>query len=74
MAFDAEAGALHGGPSAHPGLVCLFSSRSRPSMSRSARIKRQHGDRDRDRQGQQAARVPSNTRVDPKDDNVRECD
>lgn len=29
------------GPSAHSGLVCLFSSRSRPPMSRSVRIKRQ---------------------------------
>lgn len=48
MAFAAEARALHGGALPHPGLVCLFSSRSRASMSRSVPIKCQHGDRDRD--------------------------
>lgn len=48
MAFAAEARALHWGALPHPGLVCLFSSRSRASMSRSVPIKCQHGDRDRD--------------------------
>lgn len=58
MAFAAEARALHGGALPHPGLVCLFSSRSRASMSRSVRIKCQHGDRDGDRDRDRDSRQP----------------
>lgn len=64
MAFAAEARALHGGALPHPGLVCLFSSRSRASMSRSVRIKCQHGDRDGDRDSRQPECLQTH-RMDP---------
>lgn len=71
VAFAAEARALHGGGGALPAPACLFSSRSRASMSRSVRIKCQHGDRDRDSRQPECLQTH---RMDPKFDNFREHD